>query len=418
MKLLTKINRRFALFSALALLFGVLLIYLFMRYFVQANLEENLRLNKLNAVKELRIGHKVEFAPFLEVKEISSERMKNTTDEIKDTLIYNEVEREPDSFCQLKSFQNINGKYYQIIVRQDNVEQEDLIYSIVIPVFILLLLILLISNLAVNRISIAIWKPFYNNLEKLKRFSASDKNKLDLTESGIEEFRDLNDALTELTEKVKADYIKLKEFSENASHELQTPIAIIKAKIEAMMQTEITEEKLAQLHAITKVLNRLSRLNESLTLLTKLDSADFREKKEISLKNFIIRMEEDFSEIADAKDIRIEADLRNDVIIPFNEDLLEILLSNLFANAIKHNLKNGKIFVELIGREFKIKNTGAELQKDALKMFDRFEKDDQSGDSPGLGLTIVKQICDLNGLKVKYSFSDNLHKVEILFPDS
>ena len=416
MKLLTKINRRFALFSALALLFGVLLIYLFMRYFVQANLEENLRLNKLNAVKELRIGHKVEFAPFLEVKEISSERMKNTTDEIKDTLIYNEVEREPDSFCQLKSFQNINGKYYQIIVRQDNVEQEDLIYSIVIPVFILLLLILIISNLAVNRISIAIWKPFYNNLEKLKRFSASDKNKLDLTESGIDEFKDLNYALIELTEKVKADYVRLKEFSENASHELQTPIAIIKAKVEAMMQTEITEEKLAQLHAITKVLNRLSRLNESLTLLTKLESADYEGKKEINLKNILTRMDEDFREIAEASGIKIENDLAENIFIKFNEDLLEILLSNLIINAIKYNIKNGKIFVSLSDGQFKISNTGIALKKDAEKMFNRFEKDDQSSDSPGLGLTIVKQICDINKLYVEYSYAEYLHTVKINLP--
>jgi signal transduction histidine kinase len=254
------------------------------------------------------------------------------------------------------------------------------------------------------------------NLEKLKNFSVENKDKLSLINTDIDEFNDLNNSLIELTGKISRDYKKLKEFSENASHELQTPIAIIKAKIEAMLQDEsLSSEAAAQLQTINSTATRLARINKSLTILSKLDSEEYEEKKVIALKNFIQKKVKDFIEIAESKRIVVEIKTLEDFDIRINEDHLELLLSNLFSNAIKHNYEGGKIIIDLHESAFTIKNTGMPLDKEPKKMFERFEKGKYSSESYGLGLVIVKEICDAYKIRIDYTVQDEWHEIRIVF---
>jgi signal transduction histidine kinase len=386
-----------------------------MNYFVASEIDEKLEATKWNVIKNLKEGYEVEFAPFIEVRELAANNYK-FIEEIKDTLIYNKSEKDYDSYRQLK-MKYIDGKRnYLIIVRTDNLEQTDLLVSIGIPLTILLLLVILASIIVVRKISISIWRPFYKNLENLKMFSVEDKTELSLINPGIDEFNDLNESLKELTMKISKDYKKLKEFSENASHELQTPIAIIKAKIEAMLQDEkLNSESVAQLQTINSTATRLARINKSLTILTKLDSEEYEEKKVIGLRSFIQKKVEDFIEIAESKGIVIEIKALEDLDLRINEDLLELLLSNLFSNAIKHNYEGGKIIIELKSSTFAINNTGKPLEKEPKKMFERFEKGRYAVESYGLGLVIVKQICDAYKINIAYTVQNGWHQITLFF---
>ena len=415
MKLLNKINRNYALLSSLIFLVGIIFIFIFMEYFISSEIDEKLETQKLNVIKNLDQGLKVEFTPFVEVKEIVNQNF-NVEEEIKDTSIYNKFENEFDSYRQLKTIYSNGNKSYLIIVRTDNIEKSDLLFTIGIPFSIILLLTIFISNLIVRKINISIWKPFYMNLEKLKNFSVENKDKLSLINTDIDEFNDLNNSLIELTGKISKDYKKLKEFSENASHELQTPIAIIKAKIEAMLQDEsLSSEAAAQLQTINSTATRLARINKSLTILSKLDSEEYEEKKVIALKNFIQKKVKDFIEIAESKRIVVEIKTLEDFDIRINEDHLELLLSNLFSNAIKHNYEGGKIIIDLHESAFTIKNTGMPLDKEPKKMFERFEKGKYSSESYGLGLVIVKEICDAYKIRIDYTVQDEWHEIRIVF---
>lgn len=415
MKLLNKINRKYTSFSIAIFIVAIISLFLFMKYFIAEETAEKLELTKWDVIKNLNKGIKVEFAPFVEVKELTSSYNPDY-EEINDTLIFNSDENDYDSFRQLKTIYSTKDKTYLIIVRTDNLKQSDLLFSIGFPLSIMLLITILVSNIMVRRINSSIWKPFYLNLEKLKKFSVEDKSGLSLINTDVDEFNDLNNSLIELTSKVSRDYKKLKEFSENASHELQTPIAIIKAKIEAILQDEkIDEQMITKLQTINNMANRLSKINKSLTILSKLESIEYAEKREISLNDFLQKKINDFREIAEAKNIVLEyKELENFKII-INEDLLELLLSNLFINAIKHNYEGGKIIINLKDSVLTIKNTGLPLGKDPEKMFERFEKGKSEKESSGLGLVIVKQICTLYKIKIEYTVQDEWHQIKLDF---
>jgi signal transduction histidine kinase len=417
MKLLKIINKKYVVFSVIMLSFGAVLIYFFLQYFISSEVVEKLENTKQYVIKSLDSGNKVEFYPLIEIKELTKDQRINGTEVVTDTAIFNPAENEPDPYKQISFVYSAGNKRYLIYLRTDNIEPADIMLPLGLPIFILILIVLLVLNIILNRINFKIWEPFYLNLGRLKKFSASDESSLKLTVSDIDEFKDLNFTLTELTDRIRRDYRQLKEFSENASHELQTPLSIIKIKIESMLQDEkLDDEQLLKIQSIYKMINRLSRLNHSLTLLSKLESIEYGNKSRVSLKEFISKKINDFSEIAEIKGISIKSGFNSDIYITVNADLLEILFTNLFSNAIKYNLENGSITVDMTDNKLILKNTGRPPVKDPGKMFDRFEKGDQSEESSGLGLTIVKQICMISGFDVKYSFENSLHIIQITFP--
>ena len=417
MKLLKIINRKYALFSIILLICGTVLIYFFLRYFINREIVEKLESTKQNVIASLDRGKIVEFYPVVEIKELNINYNLHNTENVKDTSIYNPVEQGPDSYKQLSFLYTRGDRKYQVFVRTDNIDASDIMIPLGLPLFVLILSVLLIFNLIVNRINFKIWKPFYKNLDILKNFSASDKNELMFSKSGIDEFEDLNNSLIGLTNRIRNDYGQLKEFSENASHELQTPLSIIRVKIESMLQNEKLESKyLDRLQSIYKMINRLTRLNRSLTLLSRIESPEYEKKEEICVAEFISKKLDEFSEIAEAKQIEIKTKLDSGKKLFINPDLFEILLSNLISNAVKYNIEGGSMEIDLSENELVIKNTGVPTPKSPEKMFDRFEKGDQSEESSGLGLTIVKQICTMNRFDVKYTFENSNHVIRIKFP--
>ncbi|HSV10951.1 MAG TPA: HAMP domain-containing sensor histidine kinase, partial [Hanamia sp.] len=215
---------------------------------------------------------------------------------------------------------------------------------------------------------------------------------------------------------VSKDYESLKSFTENASHEIQTPLAIIKNKIELLLQSEnFDETQVNAIQSVNEAASKLSRLNQSLLLLAKIENRQFEQAEKINFSDVVHRTAENFEELALIKNISIEKNITDPVFIKINDTLAEILASNLILNAIKHNLPNGNIKINLSVKSMLVSNTGNEPNENTDHFFERFKKSSSSRDSIGLGLAIVKTICDTYGFGVSYSYKSGIHSVKVDF---
>ena len=211
-----------------------------------------------------------------------------------------------------------------------------------------------------------------------------------------------------MAEKAKTDYTSLKTFTENASHELMTPIAVINSKLDTLIQTDNFDTKQSKLlNDLYSAVSRLNRLNQSLLLLVKLENNLLQEQQQLNLRLLLSELLVQFEEIFFAKKLTVSCNL-NDKEITGSKYLAEILLSNLLSNAIRHNKPGGTIAVTLTGERLTIKNTGEIGPLPAGSVFNRFYKSSGSEGS-GLGLTISRQICENLSFRLDYGFQDGLH---------
>lgn len=310
----------------------------------------------------------------------------------------------------------IANQDYKVSIIQSKVETEDLIriiFSITIGVILLLLIILFATNrLILNRL----WQPFYNLVQELDLFNIADKKVIPSLDTNIDEFKRLNNSVTNMSAKAKRDYQTLKTFTENAAHELNTPIAIINSKLDLLIQTENFDEWQGKL--LTELYSgvlRLNRLNHSLLLLVKIENQLLDERQQINLHEVIEGLIIQFDDIYRNKGLKLTYNLQEKSIYA-NRYLMEILLSNLILNAIRHNYADGEIVINLTNESFTIRNTGSNEPLNDEKIFVRFHKSSGSEGS-GLGLTISRQICENFNLLLGYRFSSPYHTFIITFPN-
>jgi signal transduction histidine kinase len=308
----------------------------------------------------------------------------------------------------------VGNKYYKILIIESKVETEDLIrliFTITIGVILLLLLVLVITNrLILNRL----WQPFYNIMKELKLFSITDTNEIPHISTTTDEFKELNNAVIDMAAKAKHDYKDLKEFTENASHELLTPIAVINSKLDTLIQTEnFSPGQSKLLNDLYSAVSRLSRLNQSLLLLVKIENRLLHQQQQVNLRELTEEMIMQFEEIFQDKKLNFTYTLDNKEIYA-SRYLIEILLSNLISNAIRHNYPGGKVIIDLTSDNLTIKNTGNNEPLPHEKIFTRFHKSSGSEGS-GLGLTIAQQICENFNFLLNYTFIDGYHTFSINF---
>jgi signal transduction histidine kinase len=265
-------------------------------------------------------------------------------------------------------------------------------------------------------ISTWMFRPFNLTLEKIKNFNIKSMQSTSLGKSGIKEFDILNGFINQMTEKVSSDYKNLKEFTENASHELQTPLAITKGKLELLLQQEnLTQEQIDLIESSYAAITHMSKLNRSLTLLSKIENEEFSNKESINLSSELNKALDDFNDLIKLKNLDLECDVQKEVIIKNDKTLIKVLLNNLLQNAIRHNNKDGRIVVTLSENTLIIKNTGASLDIPGEQLFERFKKGVHSEKNSGLGLSIVHKICELSHYKISYDIDGTWHQVTITF---
>ena len=277
--------------------------------------------------------------------------------------------------------------------------------------------LLLIVLFIINRFILGkLWYPFYNTLHELKRFNVNNRTTLNTTSSTIDEFKELNNAVSEMSGRVLKDYDALKSFTENASHEIQTPLAIIQSKLELLIQADnFSGIQMQYLQTVQDEVDRLSKLNQSLLLLTKIENYQFQDTSSVNIGDILIKLLNNYEELILAKHIRLIQSIKEECILIVNETLAKILVSNLITNAIKHNLEEGIIEIILTKESLIISNSGLPLTTPPEELFERFKKGRINTDSLGLGLSIVKKIADQYSFSVSYTYIQPSHIIMVQF---
>ena len=332
------------------------------------------------------------------------------------TTYYDTLDAEMEPYRELNVPIEIQGKPYTYSERINLVETEDLIENIAF-LFLAIISILLIGLFIITKkLSLHLWKPFYKTLEQIENFEIDKSKQPDFLKTGIEEFNRLNASIQKLIKKNTAIYKSQREFVENAAHELQTPLAVFQVKIDTLIQRpDVTKEQSEILDSLNDSVSRLNRLNKNLLLISKIENDNYTDTQTILLTSYIKKNIDFFTEQAKSKNLVIKTELQEELAIKSNPVLTEIFISNLFLNAIKHNLPGGQIIVTISNKKLVFSNTGQSHPLSSDTLFNRFSKSNPTEQGTGLGLSIVKKIAELNKWVVSYNYSHNFHSFTVTF---
>lgn len=416
MKLITKTILYFILISIPLLLAVGIIGFIGINEVVNENVNENLWNEKQKAEKVIDgfVTPQNLSLSFDSSATIQIDSTKGVGYQFLERIRMNNEEGEQVKYKTLKSYYNKGSTNYLITITRPAVEEDDLVENLV-GILLLILGTLVLAFLLVNFfISRQIWKPFYKTLENLAQFELSSNKVVVTGESTISEFKKLNDTLTQLTTKMQKDFSLQKEFTENASHEMQTPLAVIKAKIEQLMQSQhLKEEEMTILQSIETSLNKLSSLNKSLLHLAKIENHQYKEVKEINVYSGIQHVLKAWEDFINEKAITVTMSGDETAVVKMHPALFDSLITNLIQNAVRHNFQSGKIRIEVAKAYFSVSNSGAPLAINSDELFQRFKKGDATKESTGLGLAIVKSIADTYNFKIDYMFAENMHTFKI-----
>ncbi|RPD38659.1 sensor histidine kinase [Chitinophaga barathri] len=408
MKLLNKTIQYYFILSMVLLLVAIPVFYFVLRKIVIANIDADLVATKTQLIPRLRV---MEIKPGdpnpLLNNDVTLEKSQGRG-EASDSLYTSESHR------LLSSYLVINQETYRLQIKSSIANHQKLIGSIIILQSVLLIL-LLAGLLLVNQgLARRIWKPFYQTLRKLRAYKVDDAAPLELGSSAVAEFRELNTAVEQLAERSRKAYVAQKEFAENASHEMRTPLAIFQGKLELLMQTDpLTEEQADLITDLATASQRMARLNRGLILLTRIQNGQFPETEEIDVKRTAEHLLDQYQAQIEQKNLQLEKDWLDDISLTINRTLLEVLLGNLLSNAIRHNIPGGRIVVKLANGAFTVRNTGQPYALPEDRIFERFTKSSADTDSMGLGLEIVNKICALYGFSIHYSYENQYHSFTV-----
>jgi len=347
------------------------------------------------------------------IHKIAESEALGMRDYFTDTLLYMQNEEDLEPVRMLTSAFKHGEDYYRLTVFNSTVEEddliEDLLYSIIWLYIILVFSVILINNVVLKRL----WRPFYSLLNDLKSYRIDKETPLPKVSGETKEFKELEIAVNALIIRARETFYNQKKFTENASHELQTPLAIISTKLELMLEKEGLDNANAEnVGQILQTIQRLTRLNKSLLLLSKIENRQFNEPVLVDFSKLVDQCIKDLEDFADFREVEIYVDNSETLTYQMDESLASILISNLLRNAIFHNIPGGKIQVILSENSFRVCNDGKKEALDSSKIFDRFQKETTNNSSTGLGLAIVQAICKLYGFEVNYSFT-GMHCFEV-----
>jgi signal transduction histidine kinase len=416
MKLFSKYNRINVVSTVIIFLIGCIAFSLLLRYVIINQVDEDLKIEK-NEI-ETYVNHFNQLPSVIEVKDQYTtyeviQKPLSQQNKVFNNEVYDKRTQEKELRRTIEFNINVNNKWYLVAVSKSLQNADKLIQSIII-ITVALILLILGATFIINRIVLKkLWRPFYATLQQMQQFNLSDLQKINFDTTGIDEFNYLNTTLEKTLGKAQSDYQLLKEFTENASHELQTPLAVIQAKLDILIQNEkLSESESQAIQGAYNAVQGLNKLNQSLLLLAKIENKQFNEQTKIDVKALLQNKTNQFSELWKNRVIDVRTNLSNKIITG-NEYLIEILLNNLLSNATKHNKENGLIEI-ILNDNLQITNTGVMHSLDAKQLYKRFSKQNNTAESHGLGLSIIGEICKVSGYNCMYNFrKPDLHSFTI-----
>lgn len=320
-----------------------------------------------------------------------------------------------ENFRQLSFTVLVNNQWLLFKVSKSLEAVENLNRSIILISVVTIITILLVS-LLINRWQLRrLWKPFYTTLDNVEKFRLGEKGVPEFDKTSIVEFKLLNSTIDQFIREAEKEYFLLKEFTENASHELQTPLSIVRSTLDVLIQDEdISESQSYYLQTAYSAIQKMSKLNQSLLLLNKIENGQFTDTQVFNFKTLVEQKMADWQELWQGRNLEISSSLHSSPV-NMNEQLADILLNNLFSNAAHHSAEGGSVYIKLDEQVFEISNTANNGALDPGKLFKRFSKAGQLTDQHGLGLSIIKQIAEVSNKTVFYHYAEGRHYFSVRF---
>ncbi|ELR70062.1 twp-component sensor histidine kinase [Fulvivirga imtechensis AK7] len=333
-----------------------------------------------------------------------------------DTVVMHATLQRMEPHNKLDVIKKVGDRYYSISLYDLIIEEDDIsdgVNESLLKMYLLLSVVVLVLGWIA---SLFILKPFNATLEQIRNFSLKKNDRIVYQKSNTREFDKLNKFVEEMTDKVRSDYQSLKEFTENASHEMQTPLSITNGKLELLLESDnLSNEQVSLIISAQESIQRLSKLGKALSLLTKIENKEFESVEKVDMSELLSKLLADFKELTDLKSIKVETEIQDQVCVRMDSTLAAIMITNLIQNAIRHNNEQGMISITMTDKKLTIRNTGEALKSDPKVLFERFKKDNQSKESIGLGLAIVKKICEVSSFNISYEYQKKMHCITVIF---
>jgi len=326
-----------------------------------------------------------------------------------DTIITNAETGRPNYFRKKTLFKTINGQVYQIEILKEAQELyrfRDDVFHIVLPAFVLLVLVTFFFTYLLSGYYMA---PFRKILRQMRTYKIGEPIALEKIKTTTYEFARLKELFRSMHQRIEKDYVKQKEYTENMSHELQTPLAVIQSKVESLLaNNSLSEADIERVKAIYDEIQHVSKMGKSLNLLTRIENQAFTEVKPIASAPIIRKHLERIQEIAEMKQLQFATELNETHTLTIDPDLLTLLLNNLLKNALRYSPAQSSIRITTTQSTLQIANEGAPLPFPENNVFDRLKKGSKKK-SHGLGLAIVKSICQTADLSITYQYKGKQH---------
>lgn len=421
MKLLKRTVRSYLVYSTLVLVIAIPLFYFIIQALCMQDVDHALRKRRSVLTEYLQAHPEItEHLPWHDLTgtlEVFPPVARAAPEEHTGPGRYITVPGGEEPFRELHTFIALRGQSYPVVLRLSLIDIEDLIQGIVLTA-VLLMALILGGLLWINRRqSHRLWQPFYHILDQLQHFSLNREPDIRYEPTDITEFNDLERAIRQLAGRARRSYLQQKEFTENAAHEIQTPLATLQARVELLMQDEsLTRQQSAHIRTLPDAVARMTKLNRGLLLLAKIENNQFSQRAAVHLRPMITRMLRQFEIQIALRELRISESLE-DGVVEADPVLMDILVSNLLNNAIQYARQGTEVSVRLNREELVISNAGSPMSFGEDRLFQRFQKGGagREGGGTGLGLAIVRQVCESCGFTMGYAYRDHLHQFRVGF---
>lgn len=416
---LSKIYKKYTLFVLiLVLIIGSLAHYFVINHFIHHSADHTLREYRQNIEQHINRYDTliVMDNPLLNTSQLTSVPVEAEVHEsgyFRDSLVYNDYKKETVVYRLLSFTVKANGQNYLLTLWQATVDTEDILMAVAVSLCILFALFILFYFYLTKWFIGTLWKPFYLILEQLKEVNPATLNAVTIPACQVDEFNTLKRVVNLMLDRIQKNYINLRELTETSAHELQTPLSIVKARLELLQQSELNNEQNTELiRSVSTAVNRVIRLNQFMLMIARINNDQFPAKHSVTLNTFFDDFLLSYEDIAEVKHLQIDKRYSDKLVLDLHPQLAEILVSNVLSNAIRYNIPNGKIIIRIDAGEATVSNTYGNMIPQG-DLFARFNRSQQNKESTGLGLTAVKSICTKNRLEVTAEADAQLFHIHI-----
>ncbi len=390
------------------------LFYAFILDEVYDNVDDGLKNQKINIIRQAYMDSTVlrtsEFG-INQFRILPSDSLRKANVFSKE-MIYMEYDDEMEPYRVLQTgFYAPDGQPYSLEIRTSTVEEDDFLIDLTIALIVLYLLIVLTLFVVNNFILERVLKPLKNLINELQNYRFGSGSQVKPVHSTVSEFIILDQKIQEMIYRNENLFQRQKQFIENASHELQTPLAVTISKLDLLLENgDLNEAQSTEIGEAKRSLLRMVNLNKSLLMLSRIENRQFEEVETINIRAVLDEVIADLDEIIHFKNLTLTLQNRESFMLNANRHLMIILVSNLLRNAIRYNTDPGSIEVRILRNEFSVSNTSTFPPLNPAHIFDRFYKYSADNNSSGLGLSIVESIIKTYPeLRLDYTYRDGLH---------